>query len=155
MFRLFELVAAAQSEADRRNGKRRRGGPSAHPKVASTSSGSVGILPQDSGLALCRVFAARDAPRSGLLDLLFQEFQAIDSLVIRDYYHRYTVDEHSLVTIENLHRLARRKRGTGPPVPRHSHHAGASGIALSFACCFTTSAKACPTRAMWKAAWKR
>jgi [protein-PII] uridylyltransferase len=44
--------------------------------------------------------------RLGLLDLLFPEFQAINSLVIRDYYHRYTVDEHSLVTIENLHRLA-------------------------------------------------
>jgi [protein-PII] uridylyltransferase len=44
--------------------------------------------------------------RLGLLALLFKEFQAIDSLVIRDYYHRYTVDEHSLVTIENLHRLS-------------------------------------------------
>jgi [protein-PII] uridylyltransferase len=44
--------------------------------------------------------------RVGLLDLLFKEFKAIDSLVIRDYYHRYTVDEHSLVTIENLHALA-------------------------------------------------
>jgi [protein-PII] uridylyltransferase len=44
--------------------------------------------------------------RLGFLILLFPEFQAIDSLVIRDYYHRYTVDEHSLVTIENLHNLA-------------------------------------------------
>jgi [protein-PII] uridylyltransferase len=44
--------------------------------------------------------------RLGFLVLLFKEFQAIDSLVIRDYYHRYTVDEHSLVTIENLHKLA-------------------------------------------------
>jgi [protein-PII] uridylyltransferase len=44
--------------------------------------------------------------RLGLLVLLFKEFQAIDSLVIRDYYHRYTVDEHSLVTIENLHKLS-------------------------------------------------
>jgi [protein-PII] uridylyltransferase len=43
--------------------------------------------------------------RVGLLVLLFKEFQAIDSLVIRDYYHRYTVDEHSLVAIENLHSL--------------------------------------------------
>ncbi len=48
------------------------------------------------------------APCTGLAcsTLLFKEFQAIDSLVIRDYYHRYTVDEHSLVTIENLHRLS-------------------------------------------------
>src|SRR6202035_895690 len=43
--------------------------------------------------------------RLGLLVLLFPEFQVVDSLVIRDYYHRYTVDEHSLVAIENLHAL--------------------------------------------------
>ena len=43
--------------------------------------------------------------RLGLLVLLFPEFQAVDSLVIRDYYHRYTVDEHSLVAIENIHAL--------------------------------------------------
>jgi [protein-PII] uridylyltransferase len=50
--------------------------------------------------------ALRDMHRVGLLVLLFPEFHAVDSLVIRDYYHRYTVDEHSLVTIENLHALA-------------------------------------------------
>jgi [protein-PII] uridylyltransferase len=50
--------------------------------------------------------ALRAMHRLGLLVVLFKEFQAIDSLVIRDYYHRYTVDEHSLVTIENLHKLA-------------------------------------------------
>jgi [protein-PII] uridylyltransferase len=50
--------------------------------------------------------ALRAMHRLGLLVLLFNEFQLIDSLVIRDYYHRYTVDEHSLVTIENLHHLA-------------------------------------------------
>ena len=37
--------------------------------------------------------------------LLFPEFQAVDSLVIRDYYHRYTVDEHSFIAIENIHAL--------------------------------------------------
>ena len=68
--------------------------------------------------------------RVGLLDLLFKEFQAIDSLVIRDYYHRYTVDEHSLVTIENLHSLVVQKRRPGPPLPRHSFLAGAPGTAL-------------------------
>ena len=55
--------------------------------------------------------ALRAMHRVGLLVLLFQEFHAIDSLVIRDYYHRYTVDEHSLVTIDNLHRLASKSGG--------------------------------------------
>jgi [protein-PII] uridylyltransferase len=41
----------------------------------------------------------------GGLVALFPEFQAIDSLVIRDFYHRYTVDEHSLVAIDSIHRL--------------------------------------------------
>ena len=41
----------------------------------------------------------------GLLALLVPEFQAIDSLVIRDYSHRFTVDEHTFVAIENLHAL--------------------------------------------------
>jgi [protein-PII] uridylyltransferase len=50
--------------------------------------------------------ALRAMHRLGLLVLLFHEFLLIDSLVIRDYYHRYTVDEHSLVTIQNLHDLA-------------------------------------------------
>lgn len=49
--------------------------------------------------------ALRAMHRLGVLVLLFPEFQAVDSLVIRDYYHRYTVDEHSLVAIENIHAL--------------------------------------------------
>jgi len=34
------------------------------------------------------------------------EFRNIDSLVVRDFYHRYTVDEHSLRAIEHLQELA-------------------------------------------------
>jgi [protein-PII] uridylyltransferase len=49
--------------------------------------------------------ALRAMHRLGLLVLLFPEFRAVDSLVIRDYYHRYTVDEHSFVAIENVHAL--------------------------------------------------
>ena len=41
----------------------------------------------------------------GLLDLLVPEFHGIDSLVIRDAYHRYTVDEHTFVLIDTLHAL--------------------------------------------------
>jgi [protein-PII] uridylyltransferase len=40
-----------------------------------------------------------------LLTLLLPEFKGIDSLVIRDYSHRFTVDEHTFVAIENLHLL--------------------------------------------------
>jgi len=40
-----------------------------------------------------------------LLNLFLPEVQVIDSLVIRDFYHRFTVDEHSFLAIENLHRL--------------------------------------------------
>jgi [protein-PII] uridylyltransferase len=49
--------------------------------------------------------ALRAMHRTGVLGVLLPEFQAIDALVIRDYYHRYTVDEHSFIAIENLHRL--------------------------------------------------
>ncbi len=53
--------------------------------------------------------SAADALRTmhalGLLELLIPEFHGIDSLVIRDAYHRYTVDEHTFVVIENIHKL--------------------------------------------------
>ena len=40
-----------------------------------------------------------------LLTLLLPELKVIDSLVVRDFYHRFTVDEHSFLAIESLHRL--------------------------------------------------
>ena len=41
----------------------------------------------------------------GMLELLVPEFHGIDALVIRDAYHRYTVDEHTMVLIDTLHGL--------------------------------------------------
>lgn len=49
--------------------------------------------------------ALRGMHSLGLLAALFPEFHAIDALVIRDYYHRFTVDEHSFVAIQNVHAL--------------------------------------------------
>lgn len=58
---------------------------------------------------LCGPFAGR-ALRSmhalGILELVIPEFHGIDALVIRDAYHRYTVDEHTFVVIDTLHALA-------------------------------------------------
>ncbi len=50
--------------------------------------------------------ALRPMHRLGLLIEMLPEFRNIDSLVVRDFYHRYTVDEHSLRTIEHLQDLA-------------------------------------------------
>ena len=42
----------------------------------------------------------------GLLGRVFPEFQAVSWRVVRDFYHKYTVDEHTLLTIRNLERIA-------------------------------------------------
>jgi len=44
-----------------------------------------------------------------LLPLLLPEMKGIEALVVRDFYHRYTVDEHSFLAIEHLHRLKESK----------------------------------------------
>ena len=49
--------------------------------------------------------ALRTMHALGLLELILPEFHGIDSLVIRDAYHRYTVDEHTFLVIENVHLL--------------------------------------------------
>jgi [protein-PII] uridylyltransferase len=41
----------------------------------------------------------------GVLGQMFPEFKAISCRVVRDFYHKYTVDEHTLLTIRNLERL--------------------------------------------------
>ena len=41
----------------------------------------------------------------GFLDCLFPQFRAISCRVIRDFYHRYTVDEHTLLAVRSLERL--------------------------------------------------
>ncbi len=49
--------------------------------------------------------ALRTMHALGILELLIPEFHGIDSLVIRDSYHRYTVDEHTFLVIDNVHSL--------------------------------------------------
>jgi [protein-PII] uridylyltransferase len=48
----------------------------------------------------------------GILELLIPEFHGIDALVVRDAYHRYTVDEHTFVLIDTLHNLEKPQTDT-------------------------------------------
>jgi [protein-PII] uridylyltransferase len=53
--------------------------------------------------------ALRSMHSLGLLTILLPELKLIDSLVVRDFYHRFTVDEHSFLAIECLHRARQSK----------------------------------------------
>jgi [protein-PII] uridylyltransferase len=55
--------------------------------------------------------ALRSMHALGVLELLIPEFHGIDALVIRDAYHRYTVDEHTFVLIDTLHGLKSERKG--------------------------------------------
>ena len=46
--------------------------------------------------------AVRVMHETGVLTAIFPELEQIECLVIRDFFHRYTVDEHTLVTLQNL-----------------------------------------------------
>jgi [protein-PII] uridylyltransferase len=41
-----------------------------------------------------------------LLGQMLPEFKTINCRVVRDFYHKYTVDEHTLLTIRNLERIS-------------------------------------------------
>ena len=108
VLRLFETVARHGLEVSRE----------AEKAVAEALAHGVtnrleaGVVWKQFRQILCFPAAAkalREMNRLGVLRALFPEFQAIDSLVIRDFFHRYTVDEHSFMTIQNLHALSRRK----------------------------------------------
>lgn len=58
--------------------------------------------------------ALRSMHAVGVLELILPEFHGIDALVIRDAYHRYTVDEHTFVLIDTLHQL---EEDPGPAAP--------------------------------------
>jgi [protein-PII] uridylyltransferase len=55
--------------------------------------------------------ALRSMHALGVLELLIPEFHGIDALVIRDAYHRYTVDEHTFVLIDTLHGMESALKG--------------------------------------------
>lgn len=54
----------------------------------------------DTGVALA------DMQETGILGAAVPEWESIDGLVVRDFYHRYTVDEHTLIAIGVIDALA-------------------------------------------------
>src|SRR6266568_2211024 len=54
--------------------------------------------------------ALRTMQELGALSVLLPEFRVVESLVIRDFYHRYTVDEHTFRAIESIHNLRSEKK---------------------------------------------
>ena len=59
--------------------------------------------------AVARILGLPYSPRAvramhdcGVLGAVFPELDGIECLLVRDFYHRYTVDEHTLVAMQNL-----------------------------------------------------
>jgi len=59
--------------------------------------------------------ALRAMHETGAMAALMPEWEHLESLVTRDFYHRYTVDEHTLVALETLEKLP---SATEPAVQR-------------------------------------
>ncbi|MGB8887519.1 MAG: [protein-PII] uridylyltransferase [Candidatus Korobacteraceae bacterium] len=104
VLRLFTFIArhgvALSPETERRLND-------AHRRLAET-------MPQDQHLwrhlrDILRLPHATPALRTmhslNLLTRALPEFETIDLLVLRDLYHRYTVDEHTFMAIDVLHQL--------------------------------------------------
>jgi [protein-PII] uridylyltransferase len=104
VLRLFEFVARhgirLSSEAEQQIDARL-------PLLRAHFADSRPIWP-----ALSAIFSLPHAPlavramhETGVLTAIFPEQEHIECLVVRDFYHRYTVDEHTLVAFQNLWNL--------------------------------------------------
>ena len=52
--------------------------------------------------------ALREMQETGLLPAAIPHWHSVECLVVRDFYHRYTVDEHSIVAVEVIDQLAQK-----------------------------------------------
>ncbi len=104
VLRLFTFSArhgvALSAETERRIKNAHRALADAMPQDASLWEHLRELLLQPHAAEALRVMHSLN-----LLTRAIPEFETIDSLVLRDLYHRYTVDEHSFVAIEVLHHL--------------------------------------------------
>ena len=83
---------------------------SGHPAERAGGRAATQNLPGELTEIFSRPYAnvaARAMDVSGYLAAIFPEWNDIDCLLVRDYYHRYTVDEHTLVCVDALCELLR------------------------------------------------
>jgi hypothetical protein len=87
-----------------------------------------------------------------LLPLLLPELKGIEALVVRDFYHRFTVDEHSFLAIEHLHRL---KESRSEWEQRFAELQGEleQPELLYLRCCFMTPARRYRAKITSNSAW--
>jgi [protein-PII] uridylyltransferase len=85
------------------------------------------ILRQPHGAKALRAMHACDA-----LQAVFPELLEMEALVIRDFYHRYTVDEHTLVAIETVLALRGQSGDAFAEIAAESEDLDLLAIALLF-----------------------
>jgi [protein-PII] uridylyltransferase len=107
-FRLFEFIARhgipLAADTERRLEEN-------HAAFAAYCAGTRALwAPLRSILGLpYAAMALRAMHNTGLLECVFPEWKQISCLVVPDFYHRYTVDEHTLVAIEQVTALQNSK----------------------------------------------
>lgn len=112
IFRLFEFVARhgtpLAADTERRLERCR-------PVFSAYCERTRGLWPTFAAiLSLPNVaLALRAMHNTGLLEALLPEWEEISCLVVPDFYHRYTIDEHTLVAFEQLNTLGGKQSGVG------------------------------------------
>lgn len=76
--------------------------------------------------------ALRVMHQTHALEAIFPELKDIEALVIRDFYHRYTVDEHTLVAIETVLGLLGKKDDSFGDLASETHELDLLATALLF-----------------------
>ena len=139
--RLFQFVARhgiRPSDGDRAADRR---APAATGGVVRYGAARLAGAEGDPFAALRRRRRAQHARNRRACARCFPEMAQIECLVMRDFYHRYTVDEHTLVTLQVSGGLARQPRTGREAVQRSAGGDGRARVAATARCCFTTWAK--------------
>ena len=108
----FEMIEAF-AEAHRKKGQPSRGDPGRNSPAPECTGGILANNPR-AGRAILEMMKDRTGiydtllsmHEVGLLGKIFPDFEEIRCRVIRDFFHKYTVDEHSLIAIRNIEAVA-------------------------------------------------